>query len=544
MTEALDQAIGLARARRDLSVRGLKHAATFACELYAGLPPYLQQQVPSSAFGEVHSSADGVLELARSYYDVAEYARAAHVLEMKRTALSSIEFFLLHYARYLAGERRKEALLTELKPNMGSKIPIAKENKPTNPALPKLLEDLSTADENGMLDAFGLYLYAIVLKQSMGVDTARSQCQQLLKRSISIFPWNWSAWMELDQVLSQDAASSFDKVEISPSCPWMRDLFQVHLYLENNQATQAFDLLTPLQKQFPTCHYILAQTASAQYHLQDFDQAHETFSALTKADPYRVEQMDLFSNVLYVKEDKSGLSSLAQHLQRVDKYRPETCQHERAILYFSRALTLDPQCLSAWTLIGHEYIELRNTAAAIEVYRRAIDINPKDYRAWYGLGQAYEILELIHYSVYYYQKAAAIRPYDARMWCALGGCYEKLPTSHTSQAIMCYQRAIANKDTECIAIYRLAQMYEKEDNNEKAAECYQMYWRERGLTQVDSPEATSAVFFLAQYFKQKRQFRQAVEWCNRLLDRQGPVTLERDEAKAMLQTMRNLEYME
>ena len=44
--------------------------------------------------------------------------------------------------------------------------------------------------------------------------------------------------------------------------------------------------------------------------------------------------------------------------------------------------------------MGHEYVELKNTHAAIESYRRAVDVNRRDYRAWYGLGQTYEVLEM------------------------------------------------------------------------------------------------------------------------------------------------------
>jgi hypothetical protein len=61
----------------------------------------------------------------------------------------------------------------------------------------------------------------------------------------------------------------------------------------------------------------------------------------------------------------------------IDKYRPQTCcvignyyslksMHEKAIIHFQRALRLDPGYISAWTLMGHEYVELRNTAAAIQ----------------------------------------------------------------------------------------------------------------------------------------------------------------------------------
>lgn len=44
-------------------------------------------------------------------------------------------------------------------------------------------------------------------------------------------------------------------------------------------------------------------------------------------------------------------------------------QHEKAALYFQRALKLNPRCLGAWTLMGHEYMEMKNTSAAIQAYR-------------------------------------------------------------------------------------------------------------------------------------------------------------------------------
>lgn len=86
-------------------------------------------------------------------------------------------------------------------------------------------------------------------------------------------------------------------------------------------------------------------------------------------------------------------------------------EHEKAVINFGRALTVDRwvvwmrrggrrrvrgathrgarlchrvrNCLSAWTLMGHEFVEMKNTPAATQVYRIAVDINPNDYRAWY-----------------------------------------------------------------------------------------------------------------------------------------------------------------
>ena len=47
-------------------------------------------------------------------------------------------------------------------------------------------------------------------------------------------------------------------------------------------------------------------------------------------------------------------------------------QHEKAVQYFQRALKLNPNYLAAWTLMGHEFMELKNTNAAIDCYRKAI----------------------------------------------------------------------------------------------------------------------------------------------------------------------------
>ena len=108
-------------------------------------------------------------------------------------------------------------------------------------------------------------------------------------------------------------------------------------------------------------------------------------------------------------------------LSQVDKFCPESCcvvgnyyslkgKHENAVTYFQRAIKLNSKYdfvvsfvlnqtyflfylilfgsllffllhvlldsyLSAWTLMGHEYMELRNTAAAVQCYRNAVGIS-------------------------------------------------------------------------------------------------------------------------------------------------------------------------
>ena len=212
-------------------------------------------------------------------------------------------------------------------------------------------------------------------------------------------------------------------------------------------------------------------------------------------------------------EARPKLAFLAQVATATDKLRPETCcvvgnyyalksEHEKAVMYFRRALTLDRNFLAAWTLMGHEYVEMKNTHAAIESYRRAVDVNRKDYRAWYGLGQTYEVLEMHLYALFYYQRAASLRPYDPKMWQAVGSCYDKI--DRPAQSIKAYRRALVagtyydpassfgsgstHMDAPSGALdpeilYQIALMHEKMNNYDEAAS-----YMELTLAQEEGPE--------------------------------------------------------
>ncbi|CAI5469030.1 unnamed protein product [Closterium sp. Yama58-4] len=276
------------------------------------------------------------------------------------------------------------------------------------------------------------------------------------------------------------------------------------------------------------------------------------FTELTGVDPYRLEAMDTFSNILYVKEDFAGLSHLAHRVTKIDKYRPETCcivgnyfslkgRHERAVAYFRRALRLDRCYLSAWTLMGHEYVEMKNSAGAIQAYRRAVDINPRDYRAWYGLGQTYEILAMPYYALYYYRKAASLRPHDSRMWCAMGQCYEAQQLQQPEAAIRCYRRAVASNESEGLALHKLSKLYEGLGQMKQAAHFYKRNLDRMDSEQVEGPELVEALLFLATHHRSEGSLAEAERYSTRLLDFGGPA---KEDAKALLREIRSVHQHE
>jgi anaphase-promoting complex subunit 8 len=109
------------------------------------------------------------------------------------------------------------------------------------------------------------------------------------------------------------------------------------------------------------------------------------FERMLAKDPFRADEIAFISNVYYSTGLTDKFNSLTSDvLPNLDADRPEVCcaianhwsmrgDHEKAVKYLKRATELDRTFYQAWTLMGHEYLELNhNTHAAIESYRRAI----------------------------------------------------------------------------------------------------------------------------------------------------------------------------
>ncbi|KAI3997641.1 hypothetical protein MKX01_011058 [Papaver californicum] len=466
--------------------------------------------------------------LAKSYFNCKEYRRAAHVLR-DQTGRKAV--FLRSYAIYLAGEKRKEEEVIELDGSLGKSDAV-------NNELVSLERELSTQRKNGTIDPFGLYLYGIVLKEKGRKDLART----VLVESVNNYPWNWSAWSELQCLCTtNDILKNLDLKN-----HWMKDFFLGSAFQELRMHTDSLARYEHLQRPFRFSNYIQAQIAKAQYSLREFEEVEVIFEELLRNDPYRVEDMDMYSNVLYAKECFSALSYLAHRVFLTDKYRPESCciignyyslkgQHEKSVMYFRRALKLNKNYLSAWTLMGHEYVEMKNTPAAVDAYRRAVDINPCDYRAWYGLGQAYEMMCMPFYALYYFRKSVYLQPSDSRLWIAMAQCYETEQLHMLEEAIKCYERAANCNDREAIALHQLAKLHQELGRSEKAAFYYEKDLERMEAEERDGPNMVEALLFLATHCRAEKKFREAEIYCTRLLDYTGP---EKETAKSLLRGMK------
>ncbi|ORY54446.1 TPR-like protein [Neocallimastix californiae] len=440
---------------------------------------------------------------ARALFNIREFDRVSYILN---SLIHPKCIFLRLYSKFMAGEKRKEEEGVDI-------IGLNDSTYYMNKEFLEIEDDLIESIKNNPNDGFLFYLYGLLCVKK----NQKKKAVQLLIRSVKLYPYNWSAWLELASCLITQELITSVLSEIDDNI--MSRFFMAHLALEYQNNNENFETyIKSCLEIFDDSNYIRSQYALTNYQSREFEESEQYFDKILKKDPYTLENMDIFSHVLYVTGNATKLSYLAHNCCLIDRYRQETCciignyyslrkEHEKAVLYFQRALKLNKNYISAWTLMGHEYLELKNTQAAIESYRRAIDLNQRDYRAWYGLGQIYEVLRMPYYSLYYYQQAASLRPYDSRMWVALAQCYDYI--DHHIEAIKCYKRALIGGDSSPIVLIKLANIYAKLENIDTAAYYYRLSLLEyKKLNNV----SLQGCIFMANYYKKRKNYSDAEKY--------------------------------
>lgn len=186
-----------------------------------------------------------------------------------------------------------------------------------NKALTQIEKKLEAYYEQGKLDALNLYIYGVTLKQRNKIKKAK----EVLVAALNKFPLLWSAWLELNLLLKRTDKAIFDQI----NAHWIKNFYFASYFVKIQQEDESITLNSKLVEHFRNSVYLINEIAHACYLNQSFDHALDMFKKLKQIDPYRFESMDLYSNILYIKEDFGELAHLAFESFTSDKYRPETC---------------------------------------------------------------------------------------------------------------------------------------------------------------------------------------------------------------------------
>ena len=200
-----------------------------------------------------------------------------------------------------------------------------------------------------------------------------------------------------------------------------------------DEALKAYNSLPQGQKESA---WVQAQLGRAYYEKADYAKAETFFKKLRHVAPYRTEDMEVYSTILWFLKKEVELSFLSHELVDVAWDSPQawcavgnamslTRDHEGALKSFKRATQLNPNFAYAHTLQGHEHIANEEYDRALTCYRNALSADPRHYNAYYGIGRVYEKLGQYDKAFTHFQVASQLNPTNAVLVMCVGNVLEK-----------------------------------------------------------------------------------------------------------------------
>lgn len=242
----------------ECSRRGLAHSVKWLAELKHGLiiPAELQPTAAPATASPSFSGGSELIsiaeceandyDLAKSYFDLHEYDRAAYFV---RNAESPVPKFLHLYGTYMAKEKRRLDNLTDT-------VNLTESSQLKD--LADLLATLKADHAQRRLDGYCLYLYGVVLKKLDLKDMAIP----VLVESVHAAPTLWSSWVELAPLITHKE----QLMGLNLPNHWVKSFFLAHTQIELFLNDEGLEMFEKLQEAgFRKCTYITAQIAIA-YH--------------------------------------------------------------------------------------------------------------------------------------------------------------------------------------------------------------------------------------------------------------------------------------
>lgn len=279
---------------------------------------------------------------------------------------------------------------------------------------------------------------------------------------------------------------------------WMTQLARVQEFLSRFRCIEALSILNKINPQFLQMPLTLELRARIFFENGEYRRCCQIFDEIRRLYPRRVQGMEIYSTALWQMHDSTKLSALTSEMTEVAYDQPETwciagnCfslekQHERAIECLERSIRLNHRFDYAYSILGHELIDMNDLVRAEQAFRKAIVYAPNDYRAWYGLGLVHFKEEKIQLARVNLQRAVQINPTNTVLLCQLAVIEQSL---HCTDLAMQYlERALKQQPNNVACRFHKARLLFDTG-------CYEQAKTELEELKVLSPDEAHVFFLL------------------------------------------------
>ncbi|TRX90757.1 hypothetical protein FHL15_008336 [Xylaria flabelliformis] len=245
------------------------------------------------------------------------------------------------------------------------------------------------------------------------------------------------------EVPSQSQATKAVESDVVKTEEALRSLIELlkkigsgYLALSQYRSTDALTTYMSLPRAQQDTPWVMSQVGRAYYEQASYAEAEKYYRRLRILAPTRLEDMEVYSTILWFLKRETDLSFLAHELVDQSWHSPQAwCalgnawslarDHEQALRCFKRATQLNPKFAYAFTLQGHEHVSNEEYEKALTAYRLAISADRRHYNAYYGIGRVYEKLGSYDKAYTHFHSASIINPTNAVLICCIGNVLEK-----------------------------------------------------------------------------------------------------------------------
>lgn len=323
-----------------------------------------------------------------------------------------------------------------------------------NQELPSIRAELSKLIAADKADAHLYFLYGIVLRETQDtvvmakvVESRRNEAlfeetsTTAHVKSLNLFPWNWSAWLDLAHTITSESHLASVITSLKPHL--LVSFFEAHALSKLGHFTRALLTSQSVYKTYPTLKHTKRSLAVTLVDSGLYAESLPLFEDLRASNPHDLDNMDQYANALNETRQTSSLTKLAMSATTTARWTTQAClivsrfhasqgSYKMAAVMSGHAMKLDPQEPRVWEAVAQPTLSSNDLPRRIACLHNAIQVTPHNvrYKAQIGAAYVFRVPSHAYYNLATAQTSEALEKQD---WAIIGFSLDNMNSAPAKQ---------------------------------------------------------------------------------------------------------------